>query len=385
MNFAAERLLGRPAREFIGKIQWEAFPACAGSEAERQYRRAMTESIAVHFDHHYVDPGVYDFWLEIHAYPSADGINLLYRDISERKLAEEELRKFQFLADNAADVFFLIDSDGGLVYVNSAACRILGYSHQQFARMYVTDIDVVRSMTFYQSLFELTDGDRLAPFETTYCRADGSTIPVEASVTRLNIGAITLLFSSGRDITERKAAEVELLAAAARQRRFLRDVLASVTEGRLVLCQSEEELPHLAEPVSAEIQLSMAGGIRDLRIAASDACISNGLADERRLDLITAASEAGMNAAVHAGKGIGRVFANNVTGMIQVTVSDQGPGISLENLPNATLRKGFTTAGTLGHGMKMILQSVDRVFLLTGPNGTRVVIEQERLARLPEW
>jgi hypothetical protein len=30
----------------------------------------------------------------------------------------------------------------------------------------------------------------------------------------------------------------------------------------------------------------------------------------------------------------------------------------------------------LGHGMKMILQTTDRLWLLTGPTGTIVVLEQ---------
>jgi sensor histidine kinase regulating citrate/malate metabolism len=66
-------------------------------------------------------------------------------------------------------------------------------------------------------------------------------------------------------------------------------------------------------------------------------------------------------------------------------VTDQGPGIPLEDLPRATLKKGFTTAGTMGHGMKIVLQTVDRVFLLTGAGGTTVVLEQGRVAPPPAW
>ena len=40
----------------------------------------------------------------------------------------------------------------------------------------------------------------------------------------------------------------------------------------------------------------------------------------------------------------------------------------------ATLR--FSTGGTLGHGFYMMLQMVDQVYLLTGPTGTVVVLEQ---------
>jgi anti-sigma regulatory factor (Ser/Thr protein kinase) len=181
-----------------------------------------------------------------------------------------------------------------------------------------------------------------------------------------------------QDIDERKR-------AAEGQRRFLRDVLISVTEGRLLLCQSETELPASPPPFSEPIPLSMSGGLSDLRRTVSAACQAAGLSDERCYDLVTAASEAGMNAAVHVGKGIGQVFVDTQSDMVQVRVTDHGSGISLENLPHATLRKGFTTAGTLGHGMKMMLQTADRVFLLTGPGGTCVVIEQERVVQPSAW
>ncbi len=63
--------------------------------------------------------------------------------------------------------------------------------------------------------------------------------------------------------------------------------------------------------------------------------------------------------------------------------TDQGRGINVENLPRATLEKGYTTAGTLGHGMKMMLQTADRLWLLTGSTGTTLVLEQDRLLRPP--
>ena len=188
------------------------------------------------------------------------------------------------------------------------------------------------------------------------------------------------------DVSERVRAERALRQSAARQRQFLRDVLASVTEGRLILCQSEEELPApLPLAASGPIPLTLGGGLRELRRAAREACRKAGLSDERGHDMITAVGEAGMNCVVHVGVGVGEVTVDPQSGTVQARIADSGPGISLENLPNATLKKGFTTAGTLGHGMKMMLQTADRVFLLTGSSGTTVVVEQERLTPLPTW
>ena len=91
-----------------------------------------------------------------------------------------------------------------------------------------------------------------------------------------------------------------------------------------------------------------------------------------------------MNAVVHAAIGTGHVFTHE-RGTVQVRVEDEGRGIAVADLPNATLRRGYSTAGTMGHGFKMILMTVDRVHLLTGSTGTHVVIEQDRDAVCPSW
>lgn len=161
-----------------------------------------------------------------------------------------------------------------------------------------------------------------------------------------------------------------------RQRTFLRDVLLSVTDGRLRLCQSETDLPPLLTPWAEPVPLSMAGGLRDLRHQAADAAAASGLEDAQKFDLALAVGEAGMNAVVHAGEGRGQVFWDRAEATVQVRIDDQGRGIAVENLPKAALARGYSTKETLGHGMKMILQTVQRQWLLTGPTGTTLVLEQ---------
>ncbi|BDI28402.1 hypothetical protein CCAX7_004530 [Capsulimonas corticalis] len=171
-------------------------------------------------------------------------------------------------------------------------------------------------------------------------------------------------------------ANEQLRLTAHQQRRFLRDMLSSVTGGALVLCQGDEDLPRPLSLYGEPISLSATIGLRSLRIRTREAASHIGLSYERGVDLVTAAHEAGMNSVVHAGNGVARIFTADHIDKIQVRIDDSGPGISLDNLPQATLQKGFTTAGTLGHGMKMMLSMADRVFLRTGPTGTTVVLEQ---------
>ena len=178
--------------------------------------------------------------------------------------------------------------------------------------------------------------------------------------------------------------EQQLQAEYKKQRVFLRDVLASVTGGRLHLCDTRADLPLPLEAAGDVIPLSASDGLCDLRHAAKEAALSLGFAGDRWQDLLTAVGEAAMNAAVHAGGGQGRVYTGE-PGTVQIWVEDEGQGIDVGDLPRAAFSKGYTTAGSLGHGMKMMLESADRLWLLTSPEGTTVVIEQDRLPPKPTW
>ena len=223
-------------------------------------------------------------------------------------------------------------------------------------------------------------------------RADGSMIWMREDV-RVVAAAPGRwrLVGVSTEITERKQAEAErewLLreaqAATVRQRIFLRDVLASVTDNRLRLCDGSQDLPQSLPTVAEPIPLSEGGGLWETRRRIEAAAVARSFDPERTYDLMTAVSEAGMNAIVHADGGVAQVCAND-GGRIQVWIRDRGAGIPVEQLPRATLARGYSTSATLGHGMKMMFQMVDRVFLLTGPMGTTVVLEQERLPPPPDW
>jgi anti-sigma regulatory factor (Ser/Thr protein kinase)/DNA-binding NarL/FixJ family response regulator len=180
-----------------------------------------------------------------------------------------------------------------------------------------------------------------------------------------------------------QAQEREKTAMEVRFRDFMRDVLAAVTEGKLNLCYTDEDLPAAVSKNCELVPLPSLEALRTLRQSSQAAAKRIGFDDSRWQDLITAVSEAGMNAIVHGGGGNGHVCQGNDT--VQVWIEDHGDGIAVERLPRATLEKGYTTAGSLGLGMKMMLQATDRLWLLTGLSGTTIVLEQGRHQALPSW
>jgi anti-sigma regulatory factor (Ser/Thr protein kinase) len=194
----------------------------------------------------------------------------------------------------------------------------------------------------------------------------------------------TVLQRERRDALERERLALERERDASdRQRLVLREVLASVTDNRLRLCDDQADLPPILKPIGNPVILS-AVDVRTLREDARKAALDADFSLERCFDLMTAVSEAAMNAVVHAGGGEGRVSVD-AEATVQVRVQDLGSGIAVERLPKATLLRGHSTAGTLGHGFWLILNTVDRLWLLTGDTGTTVVLEQDRIPSDAAW
>jgi CheY-like chemotaxis protein len=178
--------------------------------------------------------------------------------------------------------------------------------------------------------------------------------------------------------------QLEIARLAGRQRNFLRDVLASVTEGRLRFCDGRDDLPCPLQVEGEPIEIVGTEALQKIRQCVREAATSCGFVDARTHDLMTAVHEAAMNALVHAGGGDVTVRSGK-DGRIQVWVEDHGTGIPLDQLPRATLERGYSTKNTLGHGFWLILMMLDRVYLLTAATGTTLVLEQERVAPAAPW
>src|SRR5215203_903121 len=100
VNNKAEELWDRSREELLGKNIWDEFPESVGSESYRQIMRAMQGGLTTEFET--ISP-VLDAWVAGRAYPSAEGLSVYFQDVTERKQAEEEIRRSEeaqrFLAE----------------------------------------------------------------------------------------------------------------------------------------------------------------------------------------------------------------------------------------------------------------------------------------------
>jgi PAS domain S-box-containing protein len=91
VNAPAESL-GRSGRDdLLGKCLWDALPDLTGAARRRPYEEAMSATSPARFE---VEHAVDGRWFEVRGYSSAEGLSLYFTDITERKRADDTLRRF---------------------------------------------------------------------------------------------------------------------------------------------------------------------------------------------------------------------------------------------------------------------------------------------------
>ncbi|WP_020652605.1 hybrid sensor histidine kinase/response regulator [Massilia niastensis] len=104
MNAEGLRICGLEAHQVIGHNHWDVFPESVDTEGGRMLREVMRTRTAGSAEYCRVLADGRRVWIELRTYPTrAGGVAAFFRDITDRKLAEDKLieadrRKDEFLA-----------------------------------------------------------------------------------------------------------------------------------------------------------------------------------------------------------------------------------------------------------------------------------------------
>ncbi|MDX6384168.1 MAG: hypothetical protein QOK48_1741 [Blastocatellia bacterium] len=126
VNNRVEKLFGRSRDELIGNVIWELYPAAMDSPLYPNFHKAIAERTAQHFE---LESKIVDgAWFEVHAYPSATGLTVYLRDITERKHSDEEIRFRARLLNTVEQGVIATNLEGNIIYWNDFAERLYGWS-----------------------------------------------------------------------------------------------------------------------------------------------------------------------------------------------------------------------------------------------------------------
>jgi PAS domain S-box-containing protein len=114
------------------------------------------------------------------------------------------------LVEQAGDGFELVDMSGNYLDVNAATLKQLGYTREEMLRLTVYDVDPsLEREQFFEMALESKNGLPLS-VESVHQRKDGSTFPVEVTISPIQLGGQQCQLTLVRDITERKKAQEAL-------------------------------------------------------------------------------------------------------------------------------------------------------------------------------
>jgi PAS domain S-box-containing protein len=147
VNRVAAELVGRAPEELIGRVLWEMHPGSDDAPFARVLRNAMTNREQASGEAFSASAGR---WIEYRAYPTDDGLSLIFRDIDARRRHDERLR---FLAEASTLLSSSLDYETTLENVAELAVPALASS---------CVIDVVGENAALERVAMVFDSDELS-------------------------------------------------------------------------------------------------------------------------------------------------------------------------------------------------------------------------------
>jgi len=157
----------------------------------------------------------------------------IVQDITERKKTENDLELFKNLLNRTNEAIFVNDPQTGrFLDVNGRACVSLGYGRAELLKLGVRDIEATLPDDFvWQNHVAMVRRHGSLLLEGLLKRKDGTTFPVETSVSLVALAPREYMIAVVRDITERKRQEQALAESEANYR----NLFESSTDGIFLL------------------------------------------------------------------------------------------------------------------------------------------------------
>lgn len=127
VNAKGQELIGKTKEELTGKNAWEVFPSLLGSNTHEKLKYAIDKQKYVYLEQYHSN---FDVWIESHVYPSPEGLTIYFRDITKKKMAEQENRKLLTVVEKSPGFIGLSSLEGNSIYLNENGRKLVGLTNE---------------------------------------------------------------------------------------------------------------------------------------------------------------------------------------------------------------------------------------------------------------
>jgi PAS domain S-box-containing protein len=251
VNSYASAVANKPADQIIGRQRSVIFPPEVARNQKKALEKVFETGISLRREGALAFDGRIH-WFDHFLTPLKNADNQvrsvlgISRDITERKKAEEALRrseeKFRNVFDRANDAILLHtltveESPGRFIEVNRIACRMLGYERNELLTLGPPDIVPDAFHPLLREIIREAATKESFLFETRLLRKNGTTFPAESSGHLVTYEGKKIWISHIRDTTERKRAERSLKESEERYHQLVDispDAVIIHREGKLI-------------------------------------------------------------------------------------------------------------------------------------------------------
>ena len=196
----------------IGENIWEQFPIIVGTPLYDAYHTALKEQVSNRIEYYYTE---YDMWTEQTIYPSAEGLSIFLRDITEKKLAEIKQKdaeeKYRTIVETSQEGILIRDTKGIITYVNDYLTNMLKENREYLIGLPLLSLFSKENLKIMQVNMERRNQGFTDTYDLTLPLRDGSVITVYIKSTPYHEkGVFAGSLSTITDITDIKTKEIEL-------------------------------------------------------------------------------------------------------------------------------------------------------------------------------
>lgn len=220
VNKKAGEIFNRRPADLVGKNIWTEFPDAKQRPSYKALLQAMETQQYTYLETHHTEQ---DLWFENYIYPSPDGVSVFFRNISEKKRAEQQLKtseeKTRLIMNSALDAIISIDEAGLITFWNPQAEQTFGWSAEEITGKSLTDTIIPpQYREMHQKGMELYRQTGKGPvlnkiIEISAVNRSGAEFPIELTIIPVRYNGSVSFSAFIRDISLRKKAEEKILKA----------------------------------------------------------------------------------------------------------------------------------------------------------------------------